>query len=1035
MGIRNLVIFASMGVAAAVFAAAEPVSFNDQIQPILSKACFQCHGPDPESRKAKLRLDTKEDAFADRGGYAAIVPGKPDESEMIRRIASHDPDTIMPPAKAGEPLSENEIALIREWIAQGAEWSVHWSFVPPRRPTVPGVGNAEWARNPIDGFILKRLEGEGLSPSPMADRVTLLRRVSLDLTGLPPTLDEIDRVVADESEDWYASLVERLLASPHYGERWARDWMDAAQYADSDGFEKDKPRQVWSWRDWVVRAFNMNMPYDQFVVEQVAGDLLPNPTQDQLVATGFLRNSMINEEGGIDPEQFRMEAQFNRVEIVGRAVLGLTTQCAQCHTHKYDPISHTEYYQMLAFLNNTDEACISVYSSEEEEQRGAILDLIAQLEEGIKADRPDWRERVAEWETTARAIPSPAWEPLELTFDDTSAGGQKCVSQGDGSYLAQGYAPTRFQPKMTATTKLTTITAVKLELLPDPNLPRGGPGRSIYGASALSEFELRVAPADTPIAEYDKWTAVPVASAIADVNPPQEVLGPEFPDNGGAKRYTGPIELAIDGKAETAWTTDIDPEHRNRAHYAIFKLKEPLTVEPGTALAFRLSQQHGGWNSDDNQNNNLGRFRLSVTDATELPDTALPVATQEALATEAAARTDADTRALFSAWRSTVPELSDANARIAALWRSLPSGTTQLVLHERQTPRVTHRLERGDFLSPAETVEPGVPQFMHALNAEGAPDRLDFARWLVSPESPTTARSFVNRVWQHYFGTGIVETSSDLGTQGDAPSHPELLDWLAVEFMESGWDVKALHRLILTSAAYRQASNVTPELFQRDPYNRLLARGARFRVSGETVRDIALASSGLLNDKMGGPSIFSPAPEFLFKPPASYGPKVWNAVEGPERYRRALYTFRYRSVPYPALQVFDTPAGDAACTRRDRSNSPLQALTTLNDPLFVECARGLAEDTLTYGGEATRSRIEYAFRRCTSRMPEDGEIATLEAFLEKQQARIAAGDLSADAILKSAAWDGGTIDDPAELAAWTLTARVMLNLDETIVRQ
>ena len=1015
----------------------EPVSFDRQIRPILSEACFQCHGPDPAARKAKLRLDTPDGAFADRGGYAAIVPGKPEESELLRRVSSHDPDGMMPPPKAGQALPESDVALIREWIAQGAEWSLHWAFVPPQRHTVPGVDNPEWSRNPIDGFILKRLEAEGLTPSPQADRVTLLRRLSLDLTGLPPTLEEIDRVLADESEDWYGALVERLLASPHYGERWARDWLDAAQYADSDGFEKDKPRQVWAWRDWVIRAFNGNMPYDQFIIEQVAGDMLPNPTQDQIVATGFLRNSMINEEGGIDPEQFRMEAQFGRMGIVGSAVLGLTTQCAQCHTHKYDPISHTEYYQMLAFLNDTDEACVSVYSPAEQKQRDSILGLIAEIDEGIKGNMLDWRERMTTWAATARAIPSPEWEALTFEFDDTSAGGQKCTPQGDGSYLAQGYAPTRFQPKMTATTSHSTITAVKLELLPDPNLPRGGPGRSIYGAAALSEFELRIAPAGTPIADFDKWTPVPIATAIADVNPPQRVLGDEFPDREDKKRYTGPIELAIDGNAETAWTTDIDPERRNRAHYAIFTLAEPLTVEPGMVLAVRPSQQHGGWNSDDNQNNNLGRFRVSVTGATDLPDRALPVAVQAALAKDSGERSEADNSALFNAWRATVPELAEADGRIEALWRSLPSGTTQLVMHERATPRVTHRLERGDFLSPAEAVEPGVPKFLNALDVkERSADRLDLARWLVSPESPTTARAFVNRVWQHYFGKGIVETSSDLGTQGSPPSHLELLDWLAVEFMESGWNVKDLHRLILTSAAYRQSSEVTPELLERDPYNRLIARGARFRVSGETVRDIALASSGLLNPKVGGPSVFSPAPEFLFKPPASYGPKIWNTVIGPDTYRRGLYTFRYRSVPYPVLQVFDTPAGDAPCTRRDRSNSPLQALTTLNEPLFFELARGLAEAAIANGGDSNRARIEYAFRRCASRQPEDAEVATLEQFLDKQRTRIAAGELEPDAVLQSAGWNpqsGST--DPAELAAWTLTARVLLNMDETIVRQ
>lgn len=997
--------------------AEDGVSFERQIQPILSRACFQCHGPDETARKAKLRLDVKENAFAQREHGAAIVPGKPDESELVRRISSSDPDMQMPPPKHGDRISPENIALIRKWITAGAPWTRHWSFVPPQQSPLPEVGDPAWSRNPIDRFIFTRLEKEGLHPTPEADRQTLIRRLYLDIIGLPPTLEEIAQAEADKSDQWYDALVERLLASPHYGEKWARNWMDAAQYADSDGFEKDKPRFVWAWRDWVIRALNENKPYDRFVIEQIAGDMLPSPSQDQIVATGFLRNSMINEEGGIDPEQFRMEAQFNRMDIIGRAVLGLTIQCAQCHSHKYDPLTQTEYYQMMSFLNNEHEACITVLSPDERKQRDSILQQVRAIEDRIKSAYPDWRERVAAWDSQSKATPQPGWESIALEFDDTTAGGQKCIAQGDNSYLAQGYAPTQFQPKMYGKTSLSRITAVRLELLPDPNLPRGGPGRSIYGACALSEFEMRIAPEGTPIADWDKWTKVDIASAIADVNPPQRLLGTEFPKKEKENRITGPIEFAIDGRSETAWTTDIDPFRRNKAHTAIFVLAKPLEVPLGSLIAFRPAQQHGGWNSDDNQNNNLGRFRFSVTDADAVPSRIVPE----------------DEDALFAQWRESVPELSYVNMEILSLLRSAPSGTTQLVMKERETPRITHRLERGDFLKPAEEVKPGVPAFLNPLNVQGMPTRLDFARWLVSKDAPTTARAFVNRIWQQYFGQGIVATSSDLGTQGEAPTHPELLDWLAYDFMHMDWDVKHLHRLIVTSATYKQSSTVSAEALEHDPYNRLLSRGARFRLEGETVRDVALTASGLLNPAVGGPSVYPPAPEYLFQPPASYGPKTWRTDTGQDQYRRALYTFRFRSVPYPALQVFDTPSGDAPCTRRVRSNTPLQALTTLNEPLYVACARGLAEATLANGGATPQARIEYAFRRCVTRAPDPDEVAALERFLNKQEQRLNAGELKPDAIL-SANDPKSEVKNPAELAAWTLVARAILNLDETITR-
>ncbi len=1029
MGAWGLALMASglcvLGTAAH---AADPVSFNRDVRPIFSSICFKCHGPDDGARKGKFRLDQREDAIANRGGYFAIDPGNAEESEVVLRIHSTDPEEVMPPPDSGKTLTAEQKDILTRWIDEGAVYETHWSFMPPKRAPLPAVSDPAWVRNPIDAFVLARLDQEGLAPAPEADAVTLLRRAFVDIVGLPPSIEEIDAYLAGDSETGYAQAVTQLLASPHFGERWARRWLDAAQYADSDGFEKDKPRQVWAWRDWVIHALNANMPYDEFVKQQIAGDLMPGATQDHIVATGFLRNSMINEEGGIDPEQFRMEAVFNRMDVIGRAVLGLTVQCAQCHTHKYDPLTHTDYYRMLAYLNSAYEAQVTVYTPGEAEERDAVLKSLDQIDAETKAAHADWKSKLDEWTEELRARPWPEWKAVELEFDDTSSGGQKFVSLGDASYIAQGYAPTRFKPKMAGLSPASVITAVRLELLNHPNLPRGGPGRSIYGASALSEFEMRIAPADGTFEKFDDWQRVEIASAIADVNPPERELGPEFPDKDAKKvRHTGPVAMAIDGNDDTAWSIDAGPGRTNQPRYAIFLLKEPVTLEAGTRIGFRLGQNHGGYNSDDNQTNNVGRFRISVTGASELPAEAVPMDVTTIAAKPGDARTADETTRLFRYWRSVTPELAGENERAEEAWRSHPWGATQLVYRELPAPRETHRLERGDFLQPAEAVAPGAPEFLNAPDAGAPPNRLGLAEWLVSRDAPTTARAYVNRIWQGYFGEGLVTTASDFGVQGELPSHPELLDWLAVEFMDSGWDIKHIHRLIVESATYRQSSRATPESLERDPANRLLARGARYRVEGEIVRDIALAASGLLNPAIGGPSVYPPAPEFLFEPPASYGPKTWNTEDDGDQYRRALYTFRFRSVPYPALQVFDTPPGDAPCTRRERSNTPLQALTLLNEPLFVECAASLAKQTLAHVGGSDAERIAYAFRRCTARMPDSEETETLARFLDKQRTRIAAGELDPAAIL------GG--EGSADLAAWALTTRVMLNLDETITRQ
>ena len=1010
------------------------VSFTRDIRPILADKCFKCHGPDAGERKGKLRLDNAKDATSlAASGSAAIVPGKLDDSELYQRIISADGEERMPPPKTGKTLSSAEIAKLKIWIEEGAKYQGHWAFSSPQRPALPPVKNAAWCRTPIDRFVLARLEAEGLKSSPEADKVTLIRRLGLDLVGLPPAIAQVDGFQADSRPVAYEKLVERLLESPHYGERWGRIWLDAARYADSDGYEKDKSRQVYFYRDWVIGALNRDLPYNQFIIEQIAGDQLPGATQDQIVATGFLRNSMINEEGGVDPEQFRMEAMYDRMDCIGKGVLGLTIQCAQCHSHKYDPLTQEEYYGLFAFVNNADEANVAVYAHDEQMRKEKLAREIHDVEGLIRRHHPDWRARMAVWESQV-ANDQPAWVVVRPTIDEESTGGAKYYPQDDGSFLVGGYAPTKHTVTMSVKTDVAPITAFRLELLTDANLPMGGPGRSLKGAGALTEFHVDAAPAD------GKGSSISVkfSRATADVNPPETPLESIFDDRSGKKRVTGPIGFAIDGKNETAWGIDVGPGRRNQPRKAVFTAEKPIGFSGGTILTFRVAQNHGGWNSDDNQNNNLGRFRLSFTTAPGATADPVPPNVREILAIPREKRSEAQIDLLFSFWRTTVPEWNGANAWIDSLWKQHPEGATQLALAERAKRRQTHLLIRGDFLKQGKAIEPGVPSFLNPLTPGAPKTRLAFARWLVDRNSPTTARSLVNRIWQAYFGTGLAATSEDLGLQCEPPSHPELLDWLAVEFMESGWSLKHLHRLIVTSAVYRQSSRSTPDLLAHDPYNRLLARGPRSRVDAELVRDIALAASGVLDARVGGPSVCPPAPAFLFQPPTSYGPKVWNEAAGPERYRRALYTFRYRSVPYPMLQAFDAPNGDFACVRRTRSNTPLQALTTLNEPIYLECARALALRALGEGGRTDGDRIAYAFRRCLARRPSEVESMTLLELLHKQTERFARPgvnpwELAANDPAKPPPLPAGAT--APQLAGWTAVSRVLLNLDETITKE
>jgi hypothetical protein len=1018
------------------FALGQEVDFVREVRPIFEAKCYSCHGP--RKQQSDFRLDDRARAF--RGGTEgpAIVPGKAAESPLLERIiADADPDDAMPPK--GDRLSAEQVSLIRKWIEQGAKWpemassgqSAHWAFVPPTRPALPKVSDEKWGKNPVDRFVLAKLDAERLKPSVEADRTTLIRRLSLDLIGLPPTPEEVDAFVADSSPDAYEKVVDRLLSSPHYGERWGRHWLDAARYADTDGFEKDKTRHVWFYRDWVINAFNRDLPYNQFVIEQVAGDLLPGATQDQIVATGYLRNSMVNEEGGVDPEQFRMEAMFDRVEAIGKGVLGLTVQCAQCHSHKFDPISHEEYYRLFAYLNNDDEPTRVVYDPDELKTVAELRRKITETEAAIQHTNPDWRARMDRWEDERAKVHQPKWTVVQAPFEDISTGGQKYLLLPDGSFRAAGYAPTKHTGKFTSKVNLAKITAVKLELMNDANLPANGPGRSLWGTCALTEFKVETA--------SKPRQAVKFASVQADFEQLPTPLEAYYDDRSGKNRVVGPASYAIDGKDDTAWGIDAGPGRRNVPHEAVFFLEKPIESPDGTELTFSLVQNHGGWNSDDLMTNNLGRFRISVTDDPEASLKPLPSLVLEALAIPKERRSPGQVATIFSYWRTLVAEWKPENQTIENLWKNHPPGVTTLVLQAKAEPRATAILKRGDFLKPGKSVKPGVPAFLNPLPADASPDRLSFANWLVDRNAPTTARAFVNRAWQSYFGTGLVATSEDLGTQAEPPSHPELLDWLAVEFMEKGWKIKDLHRLIVESATYRQSSKATPELLGRDPYNRLLARASRLRVEGEIVRDIQLAASGLLNPKLGGPSTMPPAPEFLFQPPASYAPFPWIEAKGAERYRRGVYTWRRRSTPYPLLSTFDVPEGNTACVRRARSNTPLQALVTLNETLAIEAARALAKKTLAEGGTTDLDRLTFAFRRCLGRTPTEAERAILLKLLEEQKQRFADGWVSPWEIVTGTKLDRpndipkGT--SPTQWAAYTVVARVLLNLDETITRE
>ncbi len=1004
------------------FAATEKIDFITQIQPILSENCYACHGPDEKKIEGGLRLDVQELAFKGGDSGKAIVPGKADASLIMERILHTDSKEVMPPPDKKKRLSPEKVKLIRDWINQGAEWGKHWAFETPVRPPVPEVKNKAWVKNPIDAFVLAQLEKEKLSPSKQADKNTLRRRLSLDLTGLPPSLEEL----AGEGDA--KSEIERLIASPHFGERWGREWLDAARYSDSAGYEKDLPRYHHFYRDWVVSAMNENMPYNHFVVKQIAGDLLPNATQDDKIATGFLRNSMVNEEGGAKPEQFRVEGVFDRMDAIGKSMLGLTTQCAQCHTHKYDPIKHDEYFGMFAYLNGISEASIAAYTPNERKTVDQLLAEISEIDKTVRKSSAATEEKFQAWQQEMLALPRTEWEALELYQLGDS--GQKFWPLPDKSVINMGYAATRGGESFTSSSNLTVIRSARLEVMNDPYLPMNGPGRSTRGTGALTEFNLKGGK------EATKTEKLKFKNPVASVNPPVVALDPKrFPNSEDGKpddRRTGPAAFALDGDNKTAWTHERDPARNNDPAVLTFELEQPLEGAEKTYFNYTLSLNHGGFNSDDNMTYNLGRVRLSVSSSLPNALDQLPPLVLEALETPAKDRTEQQEARLFAHWRENQTEFSAQTKEIEALYAKVPLATWALVAAESKTPRETRLFERGEQTHPKHVVKPHVPAFLHPLPPGDPESRLTFAKWLVDPKSPVASRVFVNRVWQAYFGIGLLETSEDFGHQAARPSHPELLDWLASEFVESGWNMKHLHRLITNSATYQQDSFASEELRDRDPKNRTLARASRFRAPAETVRDIQLATSGLLNASLGGRSVYPPAPDYLFQKPVSYGPKTWIVEKDSQRYRRALYTFRFRSVPYPMLTTFDAPNGSVSCVRRTLSTTPLQALVTLNEQVSVEAALGLAHRMLTDTG-SLEEKISRAFQRCTARVPDADEIAALKSHYESS---LSTDPEQMKILLEN--YKPVTIDLSAhpinQLAAAMAVSRVLLNLDETITK-
>lgn len=1153
-------------VAIFVLAAASPVQaagvpdFNRDVRPILSNNCFLCHGPDEDGRKGGqngLRLDTREGAVEDLGGGAhAIVPGNPEKSELLKRLVSADSEELMPPPKSGKSLSALEIDVLRRWIAAGAPYARHWSYETAVRPEPPAVRDIAWPRGAIDRFILAPLERAGIKPQPEAGRHTLARRVALDLTGLPPSLEEVEAFVADSAPGAYERYVDRQLAKPAYGEHWARGWLDLARYADSKGYADDQPRSIWPYRDWVIDAFNANLPFDRFTIEQIAGDLLPNPTRAQLIATGFHRNTMNNTEGGTDDEEFRSVAVVDRVNTTMAVWMGTSMACAQCHTHKYDPISIKEYFRMYAILNQTEDAdrndespVLEFMSTDQQRKREIWESEMAALVAKFDAARPAHAEAARRW---VRDFPAnPAWI-LPRPDEVRSAAGAEVAIDAEGRVkVAPG------KPKDTTTVEVSApagdaFTAFRIESLPDESLPGKGAGGAA-GNFVVNRVRAAVRPAlphrqarfvrvelpgkarVLPLAEVEVFvggkniavggvatqssvaceslparaidgntagdpTAGSIAQTAAGDDPWWELdLGSMLPVErvvvwGRLGEEATPVGLrvvALDAQRKSVFETtlreaprpnqtadvgglldvplamaaadfnqsgyyaslvisDAEPPRaakgkkapprkgwavggaKQDAHALVVQPKKPLIFAEGERLVVTIEQQSAVAKAT------LNHFRVGLTQEPRIADVMRTPAAELVLLRRAEVERspEENERLLGHYVRDVAPELAKERRRLTALRQQVEAQepTTTPIMRELAADqrRKTHVQLRGNHLALGDEVEPGVPSAFHALPAGVAADRMGLARWLMDPANPLTSRVLVNRLWESVFGTGLVRTSEEFGSQGELPSHPELLDWLATEMIAGGWDQKKFLRLLVTSATYRQSSRVTPEALAADPDNRLLSRGPRHRAAAEVVRDQVLASSGLLSQKLHGPPARPFQPAFDLR--AAFGGALdWKTSEGEDKYRRGLYTEWRRSSPYPSLVTFDAPNREVCTLRRNRTNTPLQALVTMNDPVYVEAAQALAR-LIGHGPASVEEKVRDGLRRVLLRPVSPAEVSPLAALYRTSLATYSREPELAAAMIANPANPPPATFAPAELAAWTAVANVLLNLDEFLMK-
>jgi hypothetical protein len=1025
------------------------IQFNRDIRPILSDKCFTCHGPDKANRTSSLRFDIEASARADLGGGKfAIVPGDPAKSEMVRRISSNDESVRMPPAYAGHAkLSDHDIDLIRRWIEQGAAWQKHWSFIPPEHQQPPQLVASEWTRNPIDSFVLAHLKHEGFQPSPEASRATLIRRVTMDLTGLPPTPEEVDAFLSDQAPDAYEKVVERLLHSPRYGEHMAARWLDAARYADTNGYQSDGVRNMWRWRDWVIDAFNRNQPFDQFTIEQIAGDLLPNPTRDQIIATAFNRNHRSNAEGGIVPEEFRVEYVVDRASTTSTVWLGLTVGCARCHDHKYDPITQKEFYQLFAYFNNVPE-------------KGQVYDY-GNEEPFVKAPTTDEEAKLRELDREV-SVAQQKWSGLQPALNQAQQVWEKSLAKSDPLNWSISDGLLLHYPLDGLLAAGCHNGKPVVGGTPDCDMPFVSGQLGLAGSFDGTRF---IDAGD--VGRFDYLEPFSLAAWILPTEPNGAIVSriEDFPQGHGYGLYLkdGKIRLHI-----TVRWTDIGlrietthPLELNRWHHvlmtydgkrkakgvqiyvdgkpqALSVLFDELNAPISPKDPFRIGAGEGPENRFHGLIDEVRVYNRALP-ADEAATVPLLQSVSQIAALASKDRSPAQAHKLAACFldqyapksiREAHCELRDALLERDQFYQSIP---TVMVMKESEKSRDAFILKRGAYDAHGEPVAPGVPAVLPPLQKDWPNNRLGLARWLVDPSNPLSARVTVNRFWQMFFGVGLVKTVEDFGAQGEWPVQPQLLDWLATHFIQSGWDVKQMLKTIVTSATYRQSSKVTPELAERDPENRLLARGPRYRFPAEVIRDQSLAVSGLLVDRVGGPSVKPYQPPGLWEE-VSFGAS-YRQDEGEDLYRRSLYTYWKRTIAPPAMTTFDATDRENCTVRQIRTNTPLQALNLMNDVAYVEASRLLGERMMREGGSTPESRISYAFRLVITRLPKPSESQVLLDTFHRFERQYRSDSKAALEFLNEGQYPRDQQLDASELASYASLASLILNLDEAITKQ